>query len=59
VTLAELERVLEHHGWVSLRARVSVAGLEAERISTEPCGCRVDLPTGVRTYLCPQHEEEA
>jgi hypothetical protein len=58
MTFEELEKELEDHGWVRIEHTFNVAGLEAERIATEPCGCRVDRPTGLRTWLCPQHERE-
>lgn len=30
--------------------------LEHERIQTEPCGCRVDIVTGLIVSYCKQHE---
>jgi hypothetical protein len=60
MTLEELEAALEDHGWVRLvTTGISTAATpEAERIATEPCGCRVDRPTGLRIWLCPHHERE-
>lgn len=29
---------------------------EADRVATEPCGCRYDIPTGVRTKTCTKHD---
>jgi hypothetical protein len=28
----------------------------ADRIATEDCGCRYDVPTGMNTYQCDQHD---
>ncbi len=28
----------------------------SDRIRLEPCGCRVDAPTGTATHFCPGHE---
>lgn len=29
---------------------------EEERLVTEPCGCRYDIPTGLRTKTCAEHD---
>lgn len=33
--------------------------LDHERIAVEPCGCRYDVRTGVRTAACPRHDPKA
>lgn len=29
---------------------------EADRLVTEPCGCRYDISTGIRTKTCAEHD---
>lgn len=29
-----------------------------ERLRREPCGCRCDMPTGIRIHLCAGHQRE-